>query len=110
MTALPADVALLVIDLQPDFMPGGTLACEQGDALVAPITALLAERRYRTVVATQDWHPADHASFASQHPGGISAGRLPGPASSCACRRCGRARPVHGFRPGPLPTPRCTRR
>lgn len=54
MTALPADVALLVIDLQPDFMPGGTLACEQGDALVAPITALLAERRYRTVVATQD--------------------------------------------------------
>lgn len=69
MTALPADVALLVIDLQPDFMPGGALACEQGDALVAPINALLAERRYRTVVATQDWHPANHASFASQHPG-----------------------------------------
>ena len=67
--ALPADVALLVIDLQPDFMPGGALACEQGDALVAPIADLLAQRRYRTVVATQDWHPADHASFASQHPG-----------------------------------------
>ena len=69
MTALPADVALLVIDLQPDFMPGGALACDQGDALVAPIAELLAQRRYRTVVATQDWHPADHASFASQHPG-----------------------------------------
>jgi len=69
MTALPADVALLVIDLQPDFMPGGALACDQGDALVAPIADLLAQRRYRTVVATQDWHPADHASFASQHPG-----------------------------------------
>ena len=69
MTALPADVALLVIDLQPDFMPAGALACEDGDALVAPIAALLAERRYRTVVATQDWHPADHASFAHQHGG-----------------------------------------
>ncbi|MBI0385088.1 hypothetical protein JBE27_54720, partial [Streptomyces albiflaviniger] len=51
MTALPADVALLVIDLQPDFMPGGALACDQGDALVAPIADLLAQRRYRTVVA-----------------------------------------------------------
>ena len=71
MTALPADVALLVIDLQPGFMPGGALACEDGDALVAPIAALLAERRYRTVVATQDWHPAGHASFASSHPGRV---------------------------------------
>ncbi|MDU1661095.1 MAG: nicotinamidase, partial [Stenotrophomonas maltophilia] len=53
MTALPADVALLVIDLQPDFMPGGALTCDQGDALVAPIADLLAQRRYRTVVATQ---------------------------------------------------------
>ena len=69
MSRYPADVALVVIDLQPDFMPGGALACDQGDALVAPIAELLAQRRYRTVVATQDWHPADHASFASQHPG-----------------------------------------
>ncbi|HEL7628980.1 TPA: bifunctional nicotinamidase/pyrazinamidase [Stenotrophomonas maltophilia] len=69
MLTLPATVALLVIDLQPDFMPGGALACDRGDALVAPIAQLLAQRRYRTVVATQDWHPADHASFASQHPG-----------------------------------------
>lgn len=69
MTVFADDVALLVIDLQPDFMPGGALACDQGDALVAPIAELLAQRRYRTVVATQDWHPANHASFASQHPG-----------------------------------------
>jgi len=69
MSRYPADVALVVIDLQPDFMPGGALACVDGDAIVPDIAALLAERRYGTVVATQDWHPADHASFASQHPG-----------------------------------------
>ncbi|WP_433852780.1 bifunctional nicotinamidase/pyrazinamidase [Stenotrophomonas nitritireducens] len=63
------DTALLVIDLQPDFMPGGALPCHQGDAIVPGIAALLAQRRYATVVATQDWHPADHASFASQHAG-----------------------------------------
>lgn len=69
MTPLPAHVALIVVDLQPDFMPGGALACADGDALVAPIAALLAERRYRTVVATQDWHPVNHASFASHYAG-----------------------------------------
>ncbi|MDY1035127.1 bifunctional nicotinamidase/pyrazinamidase [Stenotrophomonas sp. CFBP8980] len=69
MMPLPAHVALIVVDLQPDFMPGGALACADGDALVAPIAALLAERRYRTVVATQDWHPVNHASFASHYAG-----------------------------------------
>lgn len=64
------DTALLVIDLQPDFMPGGALACADGDGIVPGIAALLASRRYATVVATQDWHPAGHASFASQHDGG----------------------------------------
>lgn len=63
------EVALLVIDLQPDFMPGGALPCQQGDAIVPGIAALLAERRYATVVATQDWHPGNHASFANQHAG-----------------------------------------
>ena len=63
------DTALLVIDLQPDFMPGGALPCAEGDAIVPGIAALLAARRYATVVATQDWHPADHASFASRHAG-----------------------------------------
>jgi len=66
---LPASTALLVIDLQPDFMPGGTLACHDGDAIVPGIAALLASRRYGTVVATQDWHPPGHASFASSHAG-----------------------------------------
>jgi len=69
MPTFPATTALLVIDLQPDFMPGGALACHEGDAIVPGIAALLASRRYQTVVATQDWHPPGHASFASSHPG-----------------------------------------
>jgi nicotinamidase/pyrazinamidase len=64
-----ATTALLVIDLQPDFMPGGALPCEDGAGILPAITQLLVQRRYGTVVATQDWHPADHASFASQRPG-----------------------------------------
>ncbi|QNR97557.1 bifunctional nicotinamidase/pyrazinamidase [Stenotrophomonas sp. 169] len=77
MNTLPAHVALIVVDLQPDFMPGGALACLEGDALVAPIAALLAQKRYRTVVATQDWHPANHASFASHYPGGQPFAQIP---------------------------------
>ncbi len=60
--------ALLVVDLQPDFMPGGALPVDGGDALVAPISALLARRDFTTVVATQDWHSAGHVSFATSHP------------------------------------------
>lgn len=65
----PADpaVALLVVDVQNDFMPTGALGVPGGDAIVPAINALA--RRFRTVVLTQDWHPADHLSFASQHPG-----------------------------------------
>ena len=69
MPTYPADTALIVVDLQPDFMPGGALPCHEGDAIVPGSAALLASGRYTTVIATQDWHPADHASFASQHPG-----------------------------------------
>ncbi|WP_420562104.1 bifunctional nicotinamidase/pyrazinamidase [Thalassobaculum sp.] len=58
---------LVLIDLQYDFMPGGALAVAEGDLLV-PIANRLAER-FTHVVATQDWHPAGHSSFASQHPG-----------------------------------------
>lgn len=65
----PSNTALLVIDLQPDFMPGGALPCHEGDAVVPGIAELMASRRYRTVVATQDWHPPGHASFASSHAG-----------------------------------------
>ena len=59
--------ALIVIDVQNDFCPGGKLAVADGDAVVAPINALIAEAA--AVVLTQDWHPADHASFAGNHPG-----------------------------------------
>lgn len=58
---------LVLIDLQYDFMPGGALAVAEGDQLV-PIANRLVER-FPHVVATQDWHPAGHSSFASQHPG-----------------------------------------
>jgi nicotinamidase/pyrazinamidase len=65
---MPADTdLLLVIDVQNDFCPGGALAVPDGDAVVPVINAL--GRRFAHVVLTQDWHPADHASFASQHPG-----------------------------------------
>jgi nicotinamidase/pyrazinamidase len=66
MTALPTDV-LLVIDLQNDFCPGGSLAVKDGDAIIPLINAL--GRRFEHVILTQDWHPAGHISFASSHPG-----------------------------------------
>ncbi|NII09736.1 bifunctional nicotinamidase/pyrazinamidase [Oleiagrimonas sp. C23AA] len=65
-----AHTALLVIDVQPDFMPGGALACHQGHDIVPGIQSLLQARRYSHVVASQDWHPPQHVSFASQHDGG----------------------------------------
>jgi nicotinamidase/pyrazinamidase len=61
------DDALLVIDVQNDFCPGGALAVAQGDQIV-PLVNRLA-RRFRHVVLTQDWHPRGHVSFASSHPG-----------------------------------------
>ncbi|HEX9242929.1 MAG TPA: nicotinamidase [Anaeromyxobacter sp.] len=64
----PVADALLVVDLQHDFLPGGTLAVPAGDEVVAPIAALAPA--FATVVATQDWHPPGHVSFASSHPGG----------------------------------------
>jgi len=66
---LPSDprCALLVIDMQYDFMPGGALAVAEGDALVPLINGLGA--LFRNVVITQDWHPAGHISFAASHAG-----------------------------------------
>lgn len=61
------DTALIVIDVQNDFCPGGALAVPGGDQVVQPINALIA--RFDNVVLTQDWHPAGHSSFASSHPG-----------------------------------------
>lgn len=60
----PTD-ALLLIDLQPDFMPGGALAVPGGDQILPPINALAA--RFDHVLLTQDWHPPQHISFASTH-------------------------------------------
>lgn len=68
---LSSRIALILVDVQPDFMPGGTLACHEGDAIVPGIDALLRQRRFRHVVATQDWHPRGHVSFASSHPGRV---------------------------------------
>lgn len=62
-----ADHALIVIDVQNDFCPGGALAVAEGDAVVAPINAMMDD--FAVKVLTQDWHPADHASFAANHPG-----------------------------------------
>lgn len=59
--------ALLVIDVQNDFCPGGALAVPAGDLIVPGINALMDD--FAAVILTQDWHPAGHASFASQHPG-----------------------------------------
>ncbi|MDQ1078372.1 bifunctional nicotinamidase/pyrazinamidase [Pseudoroseomonas cervicalis] len=58
---------LLIVDVQPDFMPGGALPVPEGDAVLPVINRL--QGRFANIAATQDWHPADHASFASQHPG-----------------------------------------
>lgn len=63
----PANHALIVIDVQKDFCPGGRLAVNEGDEIVPGINALMDE--FDTIVLTQDWHPADHSSFAINHPG-----------------------------------------
>jgi len=62
-----ATSAFIVIDVQNDFCPEGALAVTDGDAVVAPINAMMAD--YDHVILTQDWHPHDHSSFASQHDG-----------------------------------------
>ena len=63
----PATEAIIVIDVQNDFCPGGALAVAGGDEIVAPINALVPD--YAVRVFTQDWHPAGHSSFATSHAG-----------------------------------------
>jgi nicotinamidase/pyrazinamidase len=58
--------ALILVDIQNDFLPGGALAVAEGDAIVPVVNALLPG--FPVIVATQDWHPADHGSFAANHP------------------------------------------
>ncbi len=59
--------ALLVIDVQNDFCPGGALAVAGGDQIVAGVNSAMPA--FKAVILTQDWHPAGHSSFASSHPG-----------------------------------------
>jgi nicotinamidase/pyrazinamidase len=63
--------ALILVDIQPDFMPGGALAVPEGDAILPAVRSLI--DRHDLVIATQDWHPREHGSFAANH-----AGRSPG--------------------------------
>jgi nicotinamidase/pyrazinamidase len=59
--------ALILVDLQNDFCPGGALPVPEGDRVMA--VANRVQRHFDLVVATQDWHPPDHGSFAANHPG-----------------------------------------
>jgi len=59
--------ALILIDIQNDFLSGGALAVPEGDAVIPVCNAM--RDRFDLVVATQDWHPRDHGSFAANHPG-----------------------------------------
>lgn len=58
--------ALIIVDVQRDFLPGGALAVPGGDDVIAPINALAADPAYDIVLATRDWHPPDHVSFTPQ--------------------------------------------
>jgi len=60
--------ALLLVDIQPDFMPGGTLAVGEGDQILPHVRDLMESGLFGVQVATQDWHPPGHISFASSHP------------------------------------------
>jgi nicotinamidase/pyrazinamidase len=61
--------ALLLVDIQNGFCPGGNLAVPDGDEVVPVANRLIDSGRYDLIVASQDWHPAGHGSFASSHPG-----------------------------------------
>ncbi|PWE54461.1 bifunctional nicotinamidase/pyrazinamidase [Metarhizobium album] len=61
--------ALLLIDIQNGFCPGGNLPVAEGDQVVPVANSLIDSGRYDLIVASQDWHPAGHGSFASAHPG-----------------------------------------
>jgi nicotinamidase/pyrazinamidase len=72
--------ALLLIDIQTGFCPGGNLAIADGDQIVPVVNSLIDSDHYDLIVASQDWHPAGHGSFASSHPGKkpFDIGRLSG--------------------------------
>ncbi|MDA8093902.1 MAG: nicotinamidase [Betaproteobacteria bacterium] len=63
---------LVVTDVQVDFLPGGALPVPEGNQLLPVVRALMESERFGLLVATQDWHPPDHVSFASSHPGRLA--------------------------------------
>lgn len=69
VTIRPDVSALLLVDIQPDFCPGGALPVGGGDQILEPVSDLLRSDPFGHYVATQDWHPAGHVSFASEHAG-----------------------------------------
>jgi nicotinamidase/pyrazinamidase len=78
MTITPQpDDALLVIDIQNDFSPGGTLAVQDGDRIIPIINAI--GKKFEHVILTQDWHPTHHISFASTHPNKKPLETIPAP-------------------------------
>ncbi|MEL6064679.1 MULTISPECIES: bifunctional nicotinamidase/pyrazinamidase [unclassified Methylobacterium] len=99
MTPGPADL-LLVIDVQVDFLPGGALPVPEGDAVIGPVNAL--QQKFRHVALTQDWHPADHVSFADNHAGKVpfETVALPYGAQVLWPRHCVQGRAGAGFAPG----------
>jgi len=92
--------AFLAIDVQNDFCAGGALAVPDGEAVVGPINRLMS--LYAHVVATQDWHPADHASFAASHAGAAAFSRLEMPYGPQTLwpTHCVQGTPGADFRPG----------
>jgi len=61
--------ALIIVDVQNDFLPGGALAVPEGDKIIPVINHIQVQDCFDHIFATQDWHPANHGSFAMQHPG-----------------------------------------
>lgn len=91
--------ALIAVDVQLDFCPGGALAVSGGDAVVAPINHLAPG--FGTVVLTQDWHPAGHLSFAANHPGAepFSTTEMPYGTQVLWPTHCVQGSPGAGFHP-----------
>ena len=95
-----ATEALIVIDVQNDFCPGGALAVAGGDEIVPRINALMQE--IPITVLTQDWHPADHSSFAANHPGAapFSVIEMPYGLQTLWPTHCVQGSPGAAFHPG----------
>ena len=92
--------ALIVIDVQNDFCPGGALAVRDGDAIVPIVNGLI--ERHDHVILTQDWHPAGHSSFATSHPGAtpFSSMTMPYGSQTLWPDHCVQGTPGADFHPG----------